>query len=201
MKKTILTLLLVILSANSSFSQDYFIVDNDTTYCKNLKYSTTAQGYLKKMSYKKSDGKLVEYKKRKECPNVTTFYTKGNTIDRIPLKASKPDSYVRFLPRSVDGKIKTYSNDSYRATTSTKYTPGGAFGDWKQGGSKMGSYHYTIKMPDGKFYDIKKKKNMKKHIIPYLLKCEAFKKQYKGNFKTQEMLFNKTIELYNSLCQ
>ncbi|GAA4899531.1 hypothetical protein GCM10023311_26080 [Flaviramulus aquimarinus] len=153
------------------------------------------------MNYKKLDGKMVKYEKRKECPNVTTFYKEGTTRDRIPLKASKPDGYVRFLPRSVDGKIKTYSNDSYRTKSSTKFTPGDALGDWKQGGSKMGAYHYTIKMPNGKFYDIKGKKDMKKHIIPYLLKCEEFKKQYKGEFKTHETLFNKTIELYNSLCQ
>ncbi|RYM32783.1 hypothetical protein ERX46_12015 [Brumimicrobium glaciale] len=189
MKKTILIFLIVILSTTSTFSQDYFIADNDTTYCQDLAYSTTSQGYLKKMSYESLDGSLVKYEKRKKCPNVTTFHIKDKTIDRIPLKASKPNSYVRFISRAVNGKIKTYSNASSKAYS------------YSIGEEVMGEYHYTIQMPDGKFYDIRKKKNMKKYIIPYLLECKEFKNQYKGEFKTAEPLFNKTIELYNSLCQ
>ncbi len=191
----------MVLIVNFGYSQDYYIVENDTTYGKELRYEITAQGYLKEISFKKPDGTAIMLKKKKELRNVTSLYINEISIDRVPLKPSKPEGYVRFLVRAVDGKIKTYSNDSYRPTTTTKYTPGSPFGDFKEGGSKMGSYHYTIKMPDGTYYDIKKRKNLNNHIKPFLLKCQKFKKQYKGDYNTHEKSFNKTIKLYNSLCQ
>ncbi|MDF4202471.1 hypothetical protein PXD56_05880 [Maribacter sp. SA7] len=201
MQKTILFFVLGILSFNFSNSQDYYVVEKDTIHCENLNYTRTAQGYLKNITYKKEDGTEIKIKEKKILRNVTTLFINEISIDRVPLKPSKPDKYVRYLLRSVDGKIKTYSNDTYRPTTSTKYTPGSPFGDFKEGGSKMDSYHYTIKMPNGGWYDIRKKKNMNNIIKPFLLKCEAFKKEYKGDYNAGEARFNETIELYNSLCQ
>ncbi len=201
MQKSLLLLSIVILSVNLGYSQDYYIVENDTTYGKELRYGVTAQGYLKNITYQKPDGTTVLLKKKKALRDIVSLYINEVSIDKVPLKPSKPDGYVRFLVRSVDGKIKTYSNDTYRPTTSTKYTPGSPFGDFKEGGSKMGSYHYTIKMPDGTYYDIKKRKNLKSHIKPFLLTCHEFQKQYQGDYNTHEKSFNETIKLYNSLCQ
>ncbi len=48
---------------------------------------------------------------------------------------------------------------------------------------------------------LKKRKNLKNQIKPFLLKCQELKKQYKGDFNTHEKSFNETIRLYNSLCQ
>lgn len=201
MKISKLTIAILIgILTNNIYAQDYFVVQNDTTFCKDLSYGTTAQGYLKRIRYTNSEGQEVLIEKRKNVPNVITFYKKGITIDKIPLKASRPNSYVRFVERAVDGKLKTYSNAFSRPSSSIKYTPGSAFGDWKSGGISMGAYHYNIKMPNGVFYDIKKRKNIKKYIKPFLLKCEKFKNQYKGKYETKEEPFNKMIELYNSLC-
>uniref|UniRef100_UPI00404A98B5 hypothetical protein n=1 Tax=Gelidibacter sp. TaxID=2018083 RepID=UPI00404A98B5 len=197
LSKFVIAVLIGVLSTNMS-AQDYFVVQNDTTFCKNLDYRTTAQGYLKKISYINSEGNEVSIEGRKNVPDVITFYRDSLTIDKIPLKASKPDSYVRYIARAVDGKLKTYSNAFTRSKSADKYTPGNPLGDWNYGGT-MGAYHYTIKMPNGIFYDISNK-NIKKHIKPFLLKCVEFKNQYKGEYKKNEVYFNQMIELYNSLC-
>lgn len=195
--KLVIAFLIGIISNHIS-AQDYFVVQNDTTFCENLNFRTTAQGYLKKISYTSSEGTEVNIEKRKNVPDVVTFYIKGVTKDKTPLKASKPNSYVRYMERMIDGKLITYSNTFTRPTSSTKYTPNSPFGPFKTGGT-MGAYHFTIKMTNGVFYDISKK-NIKKYIKPFLLKCEKFKNQYKGEYKKAEIPFNEMIELYNSLC-
>jgi len=37
-----------------------------------------------------------------------------------------------------------------------------------------GIYKFFIKLPNGTFYKINSKKNMKKYIIPYLQECAEF---------------------------
>lgn len=191
MYKTLLFLAVIILSFNFGHSQDYYVVDKDTVHCKHVNYSRTAQGYLKKIYKVSENGEKSEIKDKKILRNVTTLFINGIPIDRVPLKPSKPDGYVRYLVRAVDGKIKTYSNDTYRPVRLDRT-------DFST--TKLGSYHYTIKMPNGTWYDIKKKKNFKNYIKPFLLKCDKFKKEYKGDFSTHETRFNKTVKLYNSLC-
>ena len=132
------------------------------------------------------EGKEIETEKKKNVPNITTFFQDGHFIDKTPLKASKPDSYVRYTERTVDGKLIVY--------ISTPYYSAGSQGN-------VGSYRFIIKVPDGKYYKINDKGNMKKHIIPYLNKCAAFKTEYKGEFKTKEKPFIEMIELYNTLCK
>jgi len=56
------------------YGQDYFVVETDTTFCSNLEYGTTAQGYLKSVRYTDKNGKEVVIEARKEVPNVLTFY-------------------------------------------------------------------------------------------------------------------------------
>ncbi len=196
--KTTIVLLLLITNINT-YAQDYFIVKQDTTFCSDLKYSTTSQGYLKAIEYTDADGKTVLIKGRKNVPDVITFYIRYSTIDKIPLKADKPDGYIRYTKRMVDGKLKVYL--AQQSTTSTiTYTPGAPSGDWNTG-SARGSYRFFIKMPDGTYYKINSKSNLKKYIKPYLLQCEEFEKQYKGSFSTREWPFMEMIKLYNSLCE
>ena len=137
---------------------------------------------------------------RKNVPDVLTFYNHiyDYTYDKIPLNPSKPNGYIRYVKRAIDGKLKTYSNLKSRNNAPDRYTPGGPFGDWNFGGP-AGAYHFNIKMPDGTFYDINNK-NIKKYIKPFLLKCEEFKNQYNGDFRKNEDRFNEMIELCNSLC-
>ena len=68
------------------------------------------------------------------------------------------------------------------------------------GQEALGVYRFFLKMPDGTYYKINSKKNRNKYIIPYLNKCEAFKKEHDGNFSPGEPQFNATIRLYNKLC-
>ena len=193
MKQIIIISLSIIFSSACVYSQDYFIVNNkDTTFCSNLWYGTNPQGYLNHLKYTTVDGKEIEIEKKKNVPNITTFFQDGHFIDKTPLKASKPDSYVRYTERAVDGKLIVYTSSPYASAANTN-------SDGSQG--NVGSYRFIIKMPDGKYYKINDKGNMKKHIIPYLNKCSAFKTEYKGEFKTKEEPFIEMIELYNTLCK
>lgn len=199
MKRIILTLFL--LSSTSGLkiqAQDYFIVKGDTTFCTDLEYKTTAQGYLKQIKFKDRYGNEVKIKGRRKVPDVLTFYIDSITIDKTPLKAHKPKGYIRYTERAVDGKLKVYVNQQ-RYNESVRYTPGSPNGDFTSGGP-MGTYRFFLKMPDGTYYKINKKKNMKKYIKPYLLKCKAFREKYTGDFSRKEYEFMKMIRLYNSLC-
>lgn len=51
--KTLFSTLLILFSL-SCFSQDYFIVKNDTTFCDNLKYSSTNEKGLMSITYEYS---------------------------------------------------------------------------------------------------------------------------------------------------
>ncbi len=194
MIKSFLVLLVSTLCFNS-YAQDYFIVGNDTTFCSDLSYSTTAQGYLKKIQYTDSDGKTVLIKGRKKVPDVATFYQDGVFIDKTPLKAHKPKSYIRYTERAVDGKLKIYlAHQGYNSNVRMGHN-----GKLEMGGP-TGTYRFFLKMPDGTFYKINKKKNIKKYIKPYLLQCSAFTEQYQGDFSTKEEEFMEMIRLYNSIC-
>lgn len=186
MKKMIIGVLLIITCINV-YAKDYFIVKDDTTFCNNLQYTTTAQGYLKSISYDDLNGNSVSLNGRKNVPDVLTFFIKGIYFDKTPLKANKPNGYIRYTARVVNGKLIVYSQ-----------SPGTI--DLGKGDVPSGTYRFFIKMPDGTFYKINNRKNMEKYIKPYLLQCEEFKNQYKGNFSRSEYLFKPMIELYNSLC-
>ncbi len=218
MNKFLLFTIIFSLSINS-FSQDYFIIKNDTTFCNKLKYTTSSQGYLKKLEFINLSGIETTLKGKKNVSDVSTIYLKGNTFDKIPLKASKPKSYVRFTKRVVDGKLKVYlmrqkTITTIRPTSSTKIAPNTTlvthYGPEK---GAAGNYRFFIKLPNGTFYKVNKKKNIEKYIEPYLLKCEEFKKQFKGfhfdrakfaakgsSLDENEQHFIEQIELYNSLC-
>ena len=191
-KILILTFLLFLslpLLSQSRKKQTYFVVKNDTTFCKKLSFGVTIQGYLYQMSYTTRDGKKVELKGRKNVPDVTSFCIKDSIMDKLPLKLSQPNRYIRYTYKPVHGKLSVYSGQQ-----------GSLNGD------ATGLYRFFIRMPDGNLYKINNNKNRKNIIIPYLLKCEAFKEAYKGDFNfnrdrfVNEDNFIAMIKLYNSVC-
>ncbi len=58
---------------------------------------------------------------------------------------------------------------------------------------------HFVKMPNGTYYDIRSKKDRKKHIIPYLKRCAKFRTAYTGDY--DKRTFNEIITLYNELCE
>ena len=179
-------------------AESYFIVGNDTTFCDKLSYKTTGQGYLKSITYTTTSGEEVHVEGKKNVPDVITFCINGSFFDKTPLKANKPNGYIRYTKRSVDGKLIVYlQQQGY--DNSYHYTPNTYGDDWQKGGP-VGTYRFYLKMPDGTFYKINKKGNIKKFIKPYLLECDKFKEAYNGDFSTEEKPFMEMIKLYNSLC-
>lgn len=170
-----------------SFSQtvQYFITsDNDTTYCTEIDVGFNVQWFLDELSYTTVDGEHLEFKGKKNVPDVISFYIDSVALDRTPLKPDD-DKYVRWDYRAVDGKLIVYN-------------PGQSV---NRDMDPSGIYRFYLKMPDGTFYKINSQSNMKKYIIPYLEECTEFKQQYKGDYSTDEEPFIEMIELYNSLCE
>lgn len=193
MKRIVLSVifLLIYIGIFAQSSSFYFVTKaNDTTFCKELKYRPAPQGQLGKLTYTTLDGKKISIKGRDNVPDVVTFYLDGKIMDKIPQKANKPNSYVRFTERVVDGKLKVYlqrQGIDQTAKTSTA--------------APMGSYRFIIKMPNGEYYKINKKKNIQDVIRPYLGECKLFLKEYTGDYSYREAEFINTIELFNSLCE
>jgi hypothetical protein len=179
------------LNAQSVKAPCYFVTTaHDTTFCKGMEYKLTGQGDLRKIDYTDMGGKEVTRKGKDELENVVTFYQNKTTTDKTPLKANKPDGYVRFTTRAVDGKLKVYlAQQGYSSN------------NMAGGGGPSGTYRFFLKMPDGNYYKINSKSDMNEHIKPYLLQCKEFKSQYKGDFNSHEEPVMEMIKLYNSLCK
>lgn len=198
MKIKIITIgILLFITSFTIYSQDFFIVKKDTIFCSNLIFSSTAQGYLKSIGYKDVNGKNISIKGRKNVPDVITFFINGHYIDKTPLKASKPNSYIRYTKRTVDGKLIVYLA---RQEHLDLFPMGSPHSDLNNRQGPAGIYRFYLKIPNGTFYKINKN-NIKNHIESYLLKCTDFKEQYKGDYSPKEQPFMDMIRVYNSLCK
>jgi len=198
--KKIFFLLIILIGAKSSAQQDYYVAGKDTVFCFHLRYKITAQSYLSEVSYNDSAGQSVTISGRKKIPDISTFYIDGKTTDRIPQKASKPNSYIKWAERVVDGKLIV--NYYHNTMSVTNYPGAGARqGSMLVNTTTSGITKFFIKMPDGAFYDIRKSSDMKKHIIPYLKECSAFTSAYQGDYDDDVEKFKETVKLYNSLCK
>jgi hypothetical protein len=188
---TSLALLCFIAFAQQEKGRNYFIIKGkDTTHCQELKYKTTAQGYLSGLEYTDDEGKKVKIDGRKKVPDVETICVNNVIYDKVPLKASKPDSYIRYTERVVDGKVKVYLD-----------LPEYNYNYASESGGPVGKYRFFVKLPDGTYYKINSRSNMKKYIEPYLKKCDEFRDGYKGPFSSNEEEFKKMIKYYNSVCK
>ena len=201
--------ILFLLFSFSSFAQDYYFVkDNDTIYAKNIVYYKNYQSYLKEINYTDLNDNSIVITDKKELLKVSQFYLNGKIMDKIPQKVHRPNSYIKWAERVADGKliVNYYDNPT---TFKNVYGIGNSFhaNYTMQGSIGLGKdFHATytkffVKMPDGKFYNILKRKHRKKIIIPYLKQCANFVNAYKGNYNPDKDSFIETIKLYNSLCE
>ena len=178
-----------VIPEDGSNKSDYILLDEvkDTIFCYITEVERSA-GNLTKIKYKdKADN--VQQVKGKE---VKSFRLNGIVVDKIPLKASKPDSYQRHIEAKINGKIKIYDHIRLVAMTN------------KKGERKLysvvgpGSDIYTIKLDNGQYYDISNS-NIKKYIAPYLQKCKNFKSAYNGEYNTDTI--EEIVLLYNKECK
>ena len=163
---------------------DYFIKQTkDTVFCTDLRYSTNSRGEINFLRYVRLDESQIVFQSKKTVPFILTLFMDGKTIDRIPLTPNAKKQ-IRYTERRVDGALKIYlvhqnNSNSKEATV---------------------MYIFYIKMPNGQFIKINKKKNMQTKIIPLLKECQEFLDKYKGNYSNKEDVFIEMIELYNKLC-
>lgn len=191
--KKFLFFFLILFCFTTYAQNDYFISGSDTIKCYNVSYKLTSQSYLSSVNYADENKVNMRIEDKKYLATISSFLKNGVTIDRIPQKADKPDSYIKWAERIVDGKLKV----NYYHSEMTTY---GNMNFHNGGAVTTGITKFFIKMPDGTFYDIRKGSDMKKHIIPYLKECEAFNNAYKGKFDDDYEIFTKMIQVYNSVC-
>ena len=120
MKKHIIffTLFLIInYSMGQDVSQLDFIFKNnsDKVYCF-ITDIVRSGGNVTKIKYIDLN-KKEHIIKGSEIKTVKSLRVAGKTLDYIPLKASKPNSYHRHIQRKIDGKIKIYVHIRLIAST------------------------------------------------------------------------------------
>jgi len=184
---------------NKMNAQDFFIVAKDTTFCSNLKFVTNLFGTLNFISYTDINGQDIEINGKENVPMVMTFHIGRDFIDLIPLKAEKPEGFLRYTQRAINGKLIVYLSEQGGHEIDSYAPP--EISSWHAVGDNAGTNRFILKMPDGAYYTIKSKKNMKKYIIPYLLECEKFQKEYKDKFRRKERPFMTMIWKYNTMCE
>jgi hypothetical protein len=202
MKKIFFSLACSFLLNANTHAQEYFVRNNskDTIRCSNMEYTTSSQGFIVELTYTDKAGKPVKLEGKKKLKDINTLnYTTG-IVERMPLKISKPDAYVRYGERVINGKLKVLVyNDQYQTTNWVKSPIDSRMDGYKT--STSGTYMLYLKMPDGTFLNANKKKVVKKIIKPYLLKCKEFEENYKGKFTNEEKQFMDMIRIYNSVCK
>lgn len=183
-------LFLILLASNqllgqTSASNDYYATKTDTVYCSKLDFTCSYQGYLKLLTFTNTKGDSLAISGKENLVNVITIKI-GNVIyDKVPQKVHRPNGYVKFIRRAIDGKLIVYD---YRSVMRTQ-----------QMTSEI--VKFFIKMPDGVYYNINKKKHLKKYIIPYISTCYEFLKVYNREMTNEKDKFMEMIKLYNSVCE
>lgn len=192
-----------LLFCNTFFkAQEYFVRNNnlDTIRCSNMEYTTNSQGFIVELTYTDKSGKQVKLEGKKKLKDINTLNYKTGIVERMPLKLSDPDGYVRYGERVVNGKLKVLLyNDQYQTTDWVKSPIDSRMDGYKT--TTSGTYMLYLKMPDGTYLNANKNKVIKKNIKPYLMQCKEFEKNYKGNFTREEKQFMDMIRIYNSICK
>jgi hypothetical protein len=200
MTNKICSLLVFLLAGLSIHAQEYFVRGKDTTYARNMEYTTNSQGFITEIKYTDRSGKQVTLDGKKNLKNVQSLHYNNGVVERMPLKISKPDAYVRYGGRVVDGKLKVLLYDDQEETLTWVRNP------WDQRMSKFqnttsGTRLFYLRLPDGTLYDLSKKKEVKNNVMPYLMKCDEFRKQYKDDLSMKQNDIVKMIRLYNDVCR
>lgn len=170
---------------------DFILRGKDTTFCFITRIVRSA-GPITKIEYISLDGDEKFEIKKDEIENIKTIRVGGYTMDYIPLKASKPDSYHRHIERKIDGKIIIYDHIRLQAETNKK-------GE-RQLTSTVGSGAAikTIKLGKNNYYDVSKS-NIKEYVIPYLNKCKAFQDGFSDEVTSSNI--EEAVKFYNEVCK
>lgn len=195
MKKT-LALLFFALSSMSILAQennesDYLLFEGkDTTFCTITVLARSA-GNVSDIEYYDVAGEKHKVD-RKEIKNVKSLRVGGISMDYIPIKASKPDSYKRHIEIEIDGKIIIYYHTRIIAGLDGK----GLRQLYKVVGA--GAAIHTIKLPDGNYYEFKES-NIKKYVAPYMLKFKPFADSFKEPISMRNLA--DAVTKYNELSE
>lgn len=187
MKNILYLLTIFILSSTNTYSQDFFIKNNnDTVKCSDLSHKIGSQQLLKELSFTTESGETKTISDKSELGQVTTiFEAEKGWWDKIPIKPHAPNGITRFTNRVSFGKLVVYYESQ----------------EYNSRMEPVGIYRYHILLPDGIYYKVYDKSNMKKIIKPFLLECSAFKAAYSGDYSAEVMPFIQMITLYNSVCE
>ena len=178
------------LSAQDKSEMDYVYIEGQDTVYGFITDVSRSTGNVNRIEYYDLD-KQQHVLKRSDVNDVKSLRVAGRTLDYIPLKASRPNSYHRHIERTIDGKIKIY--DHIRLIASTD----------KKGERKLysvvgqGASVYIIKLDNGKFYDISKG-NIKKYVAPHMVRCADFKKGFKEPVTNRNI--QEAVIFYNKAC-
>lgn len=109
--------------------------------------------------------------KRRDVPVITAIFINGFHYDLVPIKIKDSNGRHIFVKRVVDGKLRMYF---YRIII-TSYR----INNTLQGNTITSTedIYFRLMLPDGRFINVEKKRNMKNIIQPCIDKCAVFKSE------------------------
>lgn len=186
---------------NKKDSKNYFVtIDGDTTFCAFLEaeYVTTASTRIR---YVDRLGKQHFLETDEVKQNIESYCENNHIYNRVPYVSGAIDSKnTGFRWLKSKGEISYMFSYEY-----PRYKKNGILRD------KLSGTVGVVKI-ENEFHYVNIN-NLKKNIMPHLLKNEKFKKEYKGKFSTenynfgfingnQESIgeFDYMIKFYNNYC-
>lgn len=172
--------------ADKDIPQDFIVKFRDTTYC----FITDIRifGYkTNKVEYMDENEKIHVL----DGENVKEYRLDGFDIVHIPLVPSKPTGVKRHFRRIYNGSFQIFINAIYGSMYNPEKKKREVYStcrecnrDWDNGFDKDAKIPYfSIKLPNGKYYEVTKKSDYKEYIMPFLLKCPAVKERFGDEIK------------------
>ncbi|MFH0865985.1 MAG: hypothetical protein V1904_07305 [Bacteroidota bacterium] len=180
--------------AQSDNKLDYFIKDNDTTFCTSI--SVISNDKKEDLEYTDQEGNkqiILDAKTN----NITTISINGQIFDLLG-KDKSSELTLGYYWRKINGKIKIYDSSSIKI-----YHFGNINGnvDTNPGTESSGGNNFLdmyLMFDNGEIIYLKNNKTIDEKIKPVVEKCDKFTEKYKGEYKLKDV--EKIVKFYNNFC-
>ncbi|MCB2219196.1 MAG: hypothetical protein KQI35_02290 [Bacteroidetes bacterium] len=156
---------------------DFFVQNQDTTFCTHILYYSSNNCEIIKWYDMAGTGKTIECIKD---AGVTAFSLNGRTYDLLTIKKGRQKYYWK----KVDGPIQLFVQDF----TETAW--------YDQNMPETETRKYIVM--NNQMHRIRKKRDIKRYLLPSLVNCEGFRSGYYGKFSLEEL--DNMIKVYNANC-
>ncbi len=156
---------------------EFFVQNGDTTFCTQIIFFSSDTCQKIKWYDNRGIGETIECIRNNR---VTSFSMNGRVYELLRVKKEKK----RYFWRKIDGMIKLYVQDF----TETR---------WYDQNMPETETQKFVMLHDN-LYRIRKKRDIKRYLLPTFVACEGFRTHYYGKFSMDEL--DNMIKVYNAKC-